>query len=78
MVVHLGGSDLSGHFIAYCRMDKNSDWFCYNDAFVDKIDNIEEKFNINKPYILFYHYDNEENKEIKENENKENNENNEK
>ena len=78
MVVHLGGSDLSGHFIAYCRMDKNSDWFCYNDAFVDKIDNIEEKFNVNKPYILFYHYDNEENKEIKENENKENNENNEK
>ena len=59
MVVHLGGSDLSGHFIAYCRMDKNSDWFCYNDAFVDKIDNIEEKFNINKPYILFYHYDEE-------------------
>ena len=59
MVVHSGESSMNGHFIAYCRMDKNADWYCYNDAFVDPVDNIEEKFNVNKPYILFYHYDND-------------------
>ena len=58
MVVHSGESSMNGHFIAYCRMDKNADWYCYNDAFVDPVDNIEEKFKVNKPYILFYHYDN--------------------
>ena len=56
MVVHSGESSMNGHFIAYCRMDKNADWYCYNDAFVDPVDNIEEKFKVNKPYILFYHY----------------------
>ena len=59
MVVHSGESSMNGHFIAYCRMDKNADWYCYNDAFVDPVDNIEEKFKVNKPYILFYHYDND-------------------
>ena len=59
MVVHSGESGTGGHFIAYCRMDKNSKWFCYNDAWVNECDNIEEKFNVNKPYILFYHYDND-------------------
>ena len=59
MVVHSGGHGMDGHFIAYCRMDKNSKWFRYNDAFVDPVDNIEEKFKENKPYILFYHYDND-------------------
>ena len=57
MVVHSGDSSMSGHFIAYCRMDKNSKWFCYNDAWVSECDNIEEKLKKNSPYILFYHYD---------------------
>ena len=60
MVVHSGESSLAGHFFAYCRMDKNAKWFCYNDAFVDEVTNIEEKLKENKPYILFYHYDNDE------------------
>ena len=60
MVVHSGESNLAGHFFAYCRMDKNAKWFCYNDAFVDEVTNIEEKLKENKPYILFYHYDNDE------------------
>ena len=59
MVVHSGESSMAGHFIAYCRMDKNSKWFCYNDAYVTECNDIEEKFNVNKPYILFYHYDND-------------------
>ena len=59
MVVHSGESGMGGHFIAYCRMDKNSKWFCYNDACVTECNDIEEKFKVNKPYILFYHYDND-------------------
>ena len=59
MVVHSGTSDMGGHFIAYCRMDKHSKWFCYNDAWVYEEDDIDSKLNKNCPYILFYHYDNE-------------------
>ena len=59
MVVHLGDSSLAGHFVAYCRLDKNSKWFLYNDAFVSEEEDIEAKFKENKPYILFYHYDND-------------------
>ena len=58
MVVHSGKISLADHFIAYCRMDKNAELFCYNDVFVDNVDNIEEKFKENKSYILFYHYHN--------------------
>ena len=61
MVVHAGGSDMSGHFFAYCRMDKKAKWFCYNDAFVSECNDIEKKLVENKPYILFYHYDNDAN-----------------
>ena len=59
MVVHSGTNDMGGHFIAYCRMDKHSKWFCYNDAWVYEEDDIDSKLNKNSPYILFYHYDNE-------------------
>ena len=59
MVVHSGTNDMGGHFIAYCRMDKHSKWFCYNDAWVYEEDDIDSKLNQNCPYILFYHYDNE-------------------
>ena len=57
MVVHLGESSLSGHFIAYCRMDKESDWYCYNDAFVSKCTNFDEIIERGTPYILFYHHE---------------------
>ena len=58
-VVHSGPSNMGGHFIAYCRMDKHSKWFCYNDAWVYEENNFEEVMFKNSPYILFYHYDNE-------------------
>jgi ubiquitin C-terminal hydrolase len=54
MVVHLGESSMAGHFIAYCRMDKESDWYCYNDAFVSKCSNFDEIVEKGTPYILFY------------------------
>ena len=59
MVVHSGESSMAGHFIAYCRMDKKSKWYCYNDAWVYECEDIEKKLSENKPYILFYHYDND-------------------
>ena len=55
VVVHLGESSMSGHFMAYCRMDKESKWFRYNDAYVDECDNFQEVIKRGTPYILFYH-----------------------
>ena len=55
MVVHFGESNMSGHFMAYCRMDKDSKWFCYNDAFVSECKNFEQIMEKGTPYILFYH-----------------------
>jgi ubiquitin C-terminal hydrolase len=55
MVIHYGESSMSGHFIAYCRMDKNSKWFCYNDAYVSECENFDEIIKRGVPYILFYH-----------------------
>ena len=55
MVVHYGESSMNGHFIAFCRMDKESKWFCYNDAYVSECENFDEKIKNGTPYILFYH-----------------------
>ena len=55
IVVHLGESSMSGHFMAYCRMDKDSKWYCYNDAYVSECQNFEEIIKKGTPYILFYH-----------------------
>ena len=57
MVIKSEEHGISDHFIAYCRMDKNSKWFCYNDALVSECNDIENKLKNNFPYILFYHYD---------------------
>ena len=55
MVVSSG----KNHFIAYCRLDKDSEWFCYDDDSVFECDNFENELLEYNPYILFYHYDNE-------------------
>ena len=55
MVVHFGESSMSGHFMAYCRMDKDSKWFCYNDAYVSECKDFEDIIKRGTPYILFYH-----------------------
>ena len=71
VLTHLGESGSSGHFIAYCRSDPNSNKFiCYNDAFVTEVDaekalktNISQNENERRtPYILFYHVIKEEQK----------------
>lgn len=51
-------SNKSQHYIAYCKMDKNSKWFKYNDTVVEEISNIQEIHNdAVVPDILFYRLD---------------------
>jgi ubiquitin C-terminal hydrolase len=54
VICHVGDSSLSGHFFSYCRSDKNSPWYKYNDAIVSQC-NENEFLNAKTPYILFYH-----------------------
>ena len=57
VIVHLGPSGESGHFIAYCSSPIDHKWYCYNDSIVT----LCEQQNIagliaqkGTPYILFY------------------------
>ena len=54
VVSHLGSSDMSGHFIAYCRHRINKKWYCYNDATVVCCNDQKNDFKKGVPYILFY------------------------
>ena len=56
VIVHLGESGPGGHFIAYCKMDKNSPWYIYNDSQVIKCENSDDFVKTGSPYILFYHF----------------------
>jgi len=53
IITHLGESGEGGHFIAFCRMSKDSKWYCYNDSIVNE-SNFNEINNKGTPYILFY------------------------
>ena len=56
VVTHMGVSDKTGHFIAYCRspIEKNN-WYRYNDDLVTPVYNlVKEVINYAMPYILFY------------------------
>ena len=54
VVTHLGSSDMSGHFIAYCRHRINKKWYCYNDATVVCCSDQKNDYKKGVPYILFY------------------------
>ena len=56
LVVHLGESSMSGHFMAYCRMDINSKWYCYNDAYVSECQDFDDIIKRGTPYFLFYYF----------------------
>ena len=65
IIVHLGESSSSGHFICFCRNAINDKFVMYNDAIVSDNIEIEEAMKCNisdnnnekrTPYILFYHY----------------------
>ena len=55
VITHIGESSMSGHFIAYCRDPIKEDWYKYNDAIVNKVENFQnEVINFAMPYLLFY------------------------
>ena len=56
VLVHTGGSDMSGHFFAFCKSNIDHNWYKYNDSIVEMCsDNYEYEFkNIGLPYVLFY------------------------
>ena len=55
VITHLGGSDMSGHFIAYCKDPISNEWYLYNDATVSPIANFQnDVINYAMPYLLFY------------------------
>ena len=53
VVTHLGSSDMSGHFIAFCKNSENFKWYKYNDAIVTE-SSFQEVANFGVPYVLFY------------------------
>ena len=55
VITHIGESSMSGHFIAYCRDPINDEWYKYNDALVNKVENFKkEVIDFAMPYLLFY------------------------
>ena len=57
VITHLGGSDMSGHFIAYCKNPINGMWYQYNDSVVNEVNQANfqaEVIDYAMPYLLFY------------------------
>ena len=55
VITHLGQNNMGGHFIAYCKSPVDKKWYCYNDAFVNPIRDVEKEVNSKGiPYVLFY------------------------
>ena len=57
VVTHLGGSDMSGHFIAYCKNPISNTWYQYNDSIVNEVNQANFKAEVidyAMPYLLFY------------------------
>ena len=56
VLVHTGGSDMSGHFFAICKSNIDHKWYLYNDSIVQMLsENYEYEIkNSGLPYVLFY------------------------
>ena len=55
VISHLGESNDSGHFIAYCRDPIINKWFKYNDSFVTEVKDFKKQIlDDSMPYVLFY------------------------
>ena len=55
VITHLGGSDMSGHFIAYCKNPIDNIWYQYNDSVINQVNNFKaEVIDYAMPYLLFY------------------------
>ena len=55
VITHIGQSGPNAHFVASCKSPVNNNWYRYNDAIVNPINDIQkEVINFGTPYILFY------------------------
>ena len=55
VVTHLGGSDSSGHFVAFYKSPIDEQWYNYNDDLCILVNNFKEQvLDFAMPYILFY------------------------
>ena len=55
VITHIGESNMSGHFIAYCKEYWSNTWLKFNDAMVDPVKNFQsEVIDFAMPYLLFY------------------------
>ena len=55
VITHIGQSGPSAHFVASCKSPIDQNWYRYNDAFVNQINNLQKDvINFGTPYILFY------------------------
>ena len=52
IIVHIGPSSMSGHFIAYCR--KDNAWYKFNDSIFYNVTFNEIKNSNGIPYVFFY------------------------
>jgi ubiquitin C-terminal hydrolase len=59
VITHIGQSGPNAHFVASCKSPIDHNWYRYNDAIVNQInDKQKEVFNFGTPYILFYQKNN--------------------
>ena len=57
VLFHYGESNMSGHFIAFCKSPVDNKWYCYNDAIVTESRDPRHYISGNYdeiPYVLFY------------------------
>ena len=59
VITHIGESGPSAHFVASCKNSIDNNWYRFNDAFVNPINNIQKDIiEFGTPYILFYQKNN--------------------
>ena len=55
VITHIGESGPNAHFVAACKSQINNQWYRFNDAFVNPINNFKKEIHdFGIPYILFY------------------------
>ena len=55
VISNLGGNNMGGHFIAFCKNSNDSQWYKFNDAFIDKV-SFDEVKSKGVPLVLFYSF----------------------
>ena len=59
VITHIGESGPNAHFIASCKSPIDNQWYRYNDAMVNPINNVQKDIiDFGTPYILFYYKNN--------------------